>query len=127
ELLVAFWRHVIEHHRHADGTPTGEQDNYKDSLRPLRELYGHTLARDFGPLALKAVRQKMIDSGLSRGVINQRVGKIKRCFKWGVSEQLVSSSVYEALRTVAGLQAGRSAARECPPVEPVPLEVVEKT
>src|SRR5262249_29236836 len=72
-------------------------------------------------------RQKMIETGLSRGVINQRVGRIKRCFRWGVSEEMVPPMVYEGLRAVAGLQAGRSAARETEPVEPVAVEVVART
>ena len=77
------------HYRRADGTPTGELDNYRDSLRPLRRLYGRTPAADFGPLALKAVRQAMIDAGLARTTINQRVGRIVRLFKWAVENELV--------------------------------------
>jgi integrase len=127
ELLLRFWSHVQAYYRHPDGSPTAEVDNYGLSLRPLRKLYGHTVARDFGPLALKAVRQSMIDSGLSRRLINQRVGRIRRCFKWGVAEQLVPASVYHALAAVEGLGKGRSAAVEVPPVEPVPDELVEQT
>jgi hypothetical protein len=37
----------------------------------VRELYGSTNAADFGPLALKALRQKMIDAGKSRKYINK--------------------------------------------------------
>jgi hypothetical protein len=33
------------------------------AISPLKELYGTTPAADFGPLALKVVRQKMIDAG----------------------------------------------------------------
>ncbi|HEU5116669.1 MAG TPA: hypothetical protein VFT74_08325 [Isosphaeraceae bacterium] len=80
-LILAFWtRFATQHDRRSDGSPTGELDNYKDSLRPLRKLYGHTSACEFGPLALKAVRQAMIDSGLARSTINQRVGRIVRMF-----------------------------------------------
>src|SRR5262245_22815130 len=35
ELILAFWsRHAEQNYRHPDGTPTGELDNYRDSLRP---------------------------------------------------------------------------------------------
>jgi hypothetical protein len=82
ELILAFWsRHAEGHYRHADGTPTGELDNFRDSLRPLRRLYGGTPAADFGPKALKLVRQAMIEAGLARTTINQRVGRIVRVFK----------------------------------------------
>ena len=80
--ILLFWtRHAEKHYRHADGTPTGELDNYRDSLRPLRGLYGSVAARVFSPLKLKAVRQSMIDAGLCRTTINHRVGRIVRLFK----------------------------------------------
>ena len=62
----------------------------------------------------------MIESGLSRGVINNRIGRIKRMFKWAVAEELVPSSVYHGLQAVAGLSFGRTSARETEPVRPVP-------
>ena len=126
ELILAFWtRYAQQHYRHPDGSPTGELDNYRDSLRPRRQLYGATLARDFGPLALKAVRQAMIDAGLARTTINQRIGRIVRLFKWAVESELVPSTVYQALKAVRGLQKGRSATREPRPVKPVPEADVE--
>lgn len=72
-----------------NGKPTQEFEEMKYCLRPLRLLYGRTPARNFGPLALKAVRQHMIDvDDLSRGVVNHRVNRVKRAFKWAVSEEL---------------------------------------
>ena len=112
EVIVAFWQHAEQHYRREDGTPTGEADNFRDALRPLKALYGHTAARAFGSLALRAVRKEMVKSGLSRGVVNARVNRVRRVFKWAASFELVRPSVYEALRTVAGLQRGRSEARE---------------
>jgi hypothetical protein len=64
-----------------NGEPTKELVEMRLALRPLRKLYGDTLARAFGPLTLKSVRQYMIDNDLSRGVINHRVNRIKRFFK----------------------------------------------
>jgi integrase len=119
DLILAFWtRHAEKHYRRPDGTPTGEIDNYRDSLRPLRRLDGRTPARDFSPLGLKAVRQGLIEGGLSRTTINQRIGRIVRLFKWAASEELVPADVYHALRTVSGLPRGRSAARAPVPVRP---------
>jgi integrase len=127
EVILAFWRHAEQHYRSEDGRPTGEADNYRDALRPLKALYGHTAARDFGPLALRAVREEMVKSGLSRGVVNARVNRVRRVFKWAASFELVPASVYESLRTVAGLQRGRSEAREGEGVGPVPEEHVSIT
>ncbi len=127
EMLLRFWGHVETHYRHADGSPTTEVENYRYSLRPLKELYGHTRTAEFGPLALKAVRKRMIDAGLARTLINQRVGRIKRAFKWAVGEELVPPAVYQGLQAVAGLERGRSQASEREPVKPVPDGLVHAT
>ena len=127
ELILAFWRHAQIHYRHPDGTPTGELGNLKVAFKPLRALYADTPACDFGPLALRAVREKMVESGLSRNSVNARIERIRRAFRWAASVEMVPGSLIEALATVAGLQKGRTTARETEPVGPVPLEDVEKT
>jgi len=125
ELILRFWRHVESHYRHADGTPTAEQDNFRLSLKPLKELYGHSLAANFGPLALKTVRKKMIDAKLTRSLINQRISRVKRLFKWAVAEELVPASVHYGLIAVEGLKAGRTEAKDRPQVQPVAEEHIE--
>ncbi len=82
---------------------------------------------EFGPMALKAVRQKLIEAKLSRRVINLRVNRIRRVFKWGVENQLVAPQVLHALQAVAALRAGRTEARETGLVRPVPEESVKAT
>ena len=72
-----------------NGEPTKEFTEMRYTLRPVRLLFADTLARDFGPRKLKHVREFMIDNDLSRGVINNRVNRIKRFFKWAVAEELV--------------------------------------
>ena len=89
-------------YRHADGTPTKELADYKYSLKPLKQLYGYSRVCGLGPLALEAVRQSMIVSGWSRGVINQRVGRIKRMFKWGVAKEMVPATVLTACKPSRG-------------------------
>ena len=46
---------------------------------------------------------------------------------WAVSFQLIPSTVYEALRSVPGLQRGRCEAHEAPPVQPVSDAHVDAT
>jgi integrase len=143
ELMTSFWKHAERHYRRPDGTATHELEDYRLTLRPLKRLYGHTPAKDFGPLALKAVRQAMISGSwlkpeekekyqkrgkpmeLSRGVANQRIGRLRRLFKWAVENELVPPTVYHGLLAVRGLQRGRTEARETEPVKPVPLAHVE--
>jgi integrase len=127
ELILAYWRYAEQHYRSPDGTPTRELDNLADALRPLRRLYGQTPARAFGPLALRAVRDEMVRSGLCRTTVNARVNRARRLFKWGVGVELIPPSVYQALQAVPGLLRGRSKAVEAEPVGPVPEEHVERT
>lgn len=61
EMLVHFWKHAKRYYRLVDGSPSREQEHYKVALRPVLDLYPATLASEFGPLALKAVRQRMLD------------------------------------------------------------------
>ncbi len=127
ELLLGFWQFADGHYRRADGSPTNELPQFAQTFRLLRHLYGHTPASEFGPLALKAVREQMIAAGWSRKLINQRVGRIRRAFRWGVENELVPPAVLQALAAVPGLQAGRTAARETDPIEPVEDTVVDAT
>src|SRR5262249_28445112 len=105
-------------------TPTSEIHNYRQAVRLTRDLYGHTPVREFGPLALKAIRQRLIDAGLCRRVINGRVARIRHVFKWGMGEELVPAAVYTALTAVAGLQKGRTSAPAPESVGPVAEEHV---
>jgi hypothetical protein len=105
---------------HRDGSATSELDKFRDSLKPLRALFGTTDAAAFGPSKRKLVRQSIIDGGLARTTINQRIGRTVHVFKWASSEELVPAGVYQAFKTVSGLPEGRSAARETEPITPVP-------
>ncbi len=118
ELLGAYLGHAKRYYvKH--GQPTGEYANMKDALRPLQELYDAHPVNKIGPPALKAVRERMIDRGLARTVINARINRIRRVFKWGVENQLVQPGILHGLQAVASLREGRSDARETAPVRPV--------
>ena len=81
------------------GKPTTEPESIRQTIKPLRRLYGDTLAREFGPLQLKAVRQAMIDAGLCRNEVNKRTGRIVRLFKWAVGEGIVPPSITASSRS----------------------------
>ena len=126
ELMVPYLEYADGYYV-KNGKPTTEARNVRQALRPLHRLYGHTKAGDFGPKTLKLVREQMILAGLSRKYINDNVNRIRAMFKWAVSEELIPETVYRALMTVAGLRAGRSAAKESRPIEPVPEADVTAT
>ncbi len=63
------------------GPPTSEASLIRYAFRVLLEIYGQTLVKDFGPFALKTVRQAYINSGLCRNEVNRRTGLVGRFFK----------------------------------------------
>jgi integrase len=130
ELCAAFLDHAERHYRRPDGTHTSELGIFKLAIGPLMRLYAHSLASDFGPLQLKAVRQSILAGGTAqdddvrrspcRTTVNKYVARLKHIFKWGVGEGLVPPAVLVGLQAVTGLQAGRCDAREPEAVKPVP-------
>jgi integrase len=127
ELLNAYRKYAEQHYRHPDGTPTSEISVVKITLKAFREVYANKPISEFGPLCVKAIRQKWIDENHTRSECNRRVKIIKRILKWGLSEELVPATIYQAVASIAGLQRGRTKARELLPVLPVPDEVVDAT
>jgi hypothetical protein len=107
------------HYRHPNGKPTGEQSSIRIAMARLCKTYGDLTITEFSPLKLKTIRDLMIKEGLSRNTINNSIKRIVRAFKWGVGNEIVKSDMLTALRTVSGLKAGRSNAKESKPVEPV--------
>lgn len=151
ELILAYWNWAQDRYV-KDGKPTSEQNCIRMAIRFMRDLFGDTLAGEFGPLALKTVRgamvkhkvtretkvkdhatgktrivQKVLKEGLARSLINKQVGRIKAIFKWGVGEELLAGEVYHRLACVTGLRKGEAGARESAPIRPVSQAVVEKT
>ncbi|MBA4191352.1 MAG: hypothetical protein C0467_25505 [Planctomycetaceae bacterium] len=126
-VILAFIKYASVHYRDEKGKPTGEVEEFRAAYGPLMDLYGHIPAAEFGPLAMQAVRQKMIDNDWCRNRVNKQVSRIRRIFKWAASQELVPVELPHGLACVQGLQRGRTTARESDPVLPVDREVVEKT
>ncbi len=127
EVILKFWAHSQTYYRHPDGTPTGEHLVIRCALKPLRRLFGSTPVGEFRAKQLRLLRDEMIRLGWSRRYVNDQVGRVKRMFSWAVSEDLVPESVTGSLINVKGLEAGRSRAREKPPIRTVADDVVEAT
>lgn len=126
EIALPYWKFAQQYYRKR-GRPTSEVSSIKRALRPLMDLYGTSAVFGFGPLALKAYRDKLIAADLSRGVVNNHVGRVKRMFRWATENELVPPHVYQGLQAVGGLRQGRSAARETQPIQPVDDALVDET
>jgi integrase len=147
ELVERFMReHVESHYRRPDGTPSGEKANFVMTFRPLVRLFGSKPACEFSPLGLRSYRDACIsgdwmtadekrkrqkvrghDGTTCRKETNKRAGRVKRLYKWAVEMMLIPAAVWHGLQAVAGLQAGRGAARESKEIEAVPMDRVEAT
>ncbi|HEX4145890.1 MAG TPA: site-specific integrase [Pirellulales bacterium] len=126
ELMQRYRQHVQQYYV-KNGRATSEQHDIASAMRFVRTLYAEKRVGEFGPLSLKAVRQKMLDAGWARSTINRQVQRVQRMFRWGVENELVSASVYQALKAVNGLRKGRCPAREPLPIGPVSDATVEAT
>ena len=84
-------------------------------------------ADSFSPKSLKAVRNIFVERGYSRHYCNKLTAFIKSAFRWGVAEEIVKESTYNALRCVTALEAGRTVAPETKPRTAVHDETVEAT
>jgi integrase len=126
EMLLRYLQWAEVYYVDPDGQQSRELDNLKDALRPLRQLYAHCEASAFGPLSLRAIQGHLVERRLARGVINSRINRIRRVFKWAASFDLVPALVHHALMTVPGIRQGRANVRDTEPVKPVVLDHVHK-
>jgi integrase len=122
EVILAFWRYAESRY----GADNKELAQYRYSLRPVKQLYGTHAAAEFTPKCLKAVRQRMVDCGWCRSVINRRLSRIKSVFGWAVSEELLPPSAAHALREVKGFRKGEMGIRESEPPTPAFEDEVKK-
>ena len=123
-ICLSYWSHA-EGHYVKYGEPTSEIDCYRSCLCILRELYGTIPAKDFGPLALKAVRAKMVELGWARTNVNTMIGRIRRVFKFAVENEQLDAEVLHRLQAVAPLLAGRTEAHDNAPRHAVDQDKIE--
>ena len=119
QLCVAYVKHARSYYV-KNGRITSEVSNIQVALRPLVKLHGKCLVSEFGPAKLKQVREQMIADEIVRKSVNRGVGRIKRMFRWGVENEMVSTNVLAAINSVLGIRYGRTTAVEADPVKPVP-------
>jgi integrase len=104
-----------------------EQRAFRANLDELCKAYGNLAPDKFGPLDLKRLREVWIRRDLARQTINKLVGRIRRVFRWGVSEGRVNPMTLAALEAVDDLKSGRTTAKDYEDVPPVPLRDLAAT
>ena len=118
--LAERW-YVAMHQQHGKG----HQKTYEARLAALELTKQHATARvvEFGPKAFRAIRDRLTKGGGTRQLVNRRMNSIRRCFRWGVAEELVPADRLHALAAVDGLRQG--AAPEAPPRRAADPDAVE--
>ena len=141
-MFAAYWRHIEAqglYEKH--GVPTSERSCIAAAARPLVRLFGDKAAAEFGPLDLQVVRtaiarplrlpepepppgekpkrKRTLPEILSRGTVNKHVHRVRRMFRWAVSQELVPAATWQALLSVPALRRGAKAVRE-----PVPVRAI---
>jgi integrase len=129
ELTAAYLKHCEGYYLGRFGEPTSTIYEITRVMDSVVQIYGTDPVKDFGPMALKAVRDIWIrdDKNLAVYTINKYTGRVRAMFKWGVENQLVDVSVYQAICCVPGLRRGRGIGRDTTPRQAVPVEHVEAT
>lgn len=126
QVLMAYLNWAKTYYRDRDGKPNErELCSVRRVLKTVRELFGLTPACDFDPIRLEAVRDRFVEEGLSRGLVNRYVNRIKHVFKKAVAKKLVDGAVWHDLTAVENLRRGHTDARECEPIRPVADHLVD--
>lgn len=125
EVAARFWKAAEKRYVDGEGNPTAEHGHHRAALSIVRQLYGPTPAADFGPNALRLVRESMIEKGWSRPYVNAEASRIKRVWKWAVSHELIPPTAVAALDALTGLRYGE-AKREGRIVRAVPLAFIHE-
>jgi integrase len=97
---------------HRDGTPTGEADQVGYAFNVLLNRYGDEPAAQFNPVKLADCQRHMIEKGWRRGVVNARINRIRRVFRWFVRDMLVPADVWSWLTAVPDIRPGRGVASD---------------
>lgn len=97
-----------------------EFSNMRVASAHLLAAHGELEAAEFGPKKLKEVQHRLAKAKKTRGYVNAVTARIKRIFRWAVSEELLAPSVWHGLQSVSGLRRDRT-----PALESVPRETVQ--
>jgi len=126
ELILAYMRFAVVYYRGPDGLPSHTANNLKYTFKDLKRLFGRKPVAEFGPLALGALRDAWIASGVVRKTVNDRTGTVKRMFRWAAEREMIDGNTYHRLTAVKGIRAGHTEAPDRPPVRPAIMADVEK-
>jgi len=92
-IILAYWQFAVGHYGSRPDERRGDYYCLRDALKVVESLYGRTNATDFGPLALKDCRARMIQMDWSRKYVNAQIDRVRRLFRWAASEEMLDGSI----------------------------------
>lgn len=123
-VLAHYLEHAKEYYRKG-AKVTDEYYCIKSAMSPVKALYGDFAAADFDSVALRIVRQQMIEADeWCRDYINKAVGRIVRIFRWAARQKLIPTATLTDLELVEPLQRGRTKAKDYAPRSEVPQKAI---
>lgn len=99
----------------------------KTALAPVNRLYGLLPAAEFGPVALRTVREQYVAHPYCRRLCNQMAGVVRHCFRWCAAREMIPHVVAAALGDLEPLRKRRTTAHDLPKILPADLDTVELT
>jgi integrase len=119
ELILGYYNHCVA------TMPAVEVEKVTLAMKPVRSMYGLQPSSLFGPVAFKAIRSKLIASGLAISTIRDRMGTIRRMVAWGVENDMAPADALQRIQAVRGLRARRDGVKPSRKIRPVPAEHVK--
>lgn len=117
DLVGHYQEFAKAYYRRGDGL-SPEYEAMRMALTYLSDLFGESLAMDFGPRSLKDLQRSLVHAKYARTHINHSISRIKRFFRWAASEELVDPTMHHKLLCIRGLACGEHGAVEPDPVRP---------
>lgn len=124
QFVEAYLEYAKDYYVGQDKRPTGELSNMAYALEPLCRFYGQLPLENLRPSHIRKMREEMVNHGLARRTINDRIKRLRRALKWAVSHEMVGYAVIESVKAVEPLRYGRTPAPDHDPIKPVPLKEV---
>lgn len=128
DLIADYLDHAAIYYRYQlTGKPTPAVQKIRTAVRPLLHQHGSIAAKNYTLDLLKAHRQHLIDQGLGRITVNDKIQAIKQMFRWAAEDGKLPAAVPAQLSVLKQLRRGRTLAADGEPREPVATEHVEAT
>ena len=117
---------MLAYYQHCEATMRAvEADKVKAAMRPVKAMYGERNVSEFNPLAFKAVRKLLVDSGLAISTIRDRMGIIRRMVAYGVEHAMAPADALQRIEAVGGLRSGRDGVKPSKKIKPAPAEHIQ--